>query len=117
MSSVSTVVVYLDILTSPAPNDTIGIQAIQNARHLYESCANESAIESAGVKTMLDVLNHELGGWPILQGASWKSSQFNLSRLLLRLRGYDNNIIYSCGTATDDRNSSMYYIRVRRRRA
>ena len=64
---------------------------------------------------MLDVLDHELGGWPILQGAAWKPSQYNLSRLLLTLRSYDNNIIYNCGTATDDRNSSMYYIRVRRR--
>ena len=66
---------------------------------------------------MLDVLDRELGGWPILQGASWKASQYNLSRLLLTLRAYDNNIVYSCGTATDDRNSSMYYIRVSRRRA
>ncbi len=103
---------YIDILTSPLPNDTIQIKAILNARQLYESCVNELAIESAGVDTVLSIIDNELGGWPILNTASWNETQFNLSRLLLKLREYNNNIIYNCGTATDDKNSSAYYIRV-----
>ena len=104
---------YLDILTSPLPNDTLHITSIINARNIYDSCVNELAIEAAGVETVLSILDHELGGWPILRGTSWNESQFNLSRLLLKLREYNNNIIYNCGTTTDDKNSSVHYIRVR----
>ena len=96
----------------PLPNDTAQIKAIANARLLYNSCVNESAIESAGVSTILSLLDNEMGGWPILNGLSWNEKQFNLSRLLCKLREYNNNIIYDCGTMTDDKNSSAYFIRV-----
>jgi hypothetical protein len=79
---------------------------------LYDSCVNELSIESAGVETVLSILSNELGGWPILIGSSWDERKFNFSHLLFKLREYNNNIIYNCGTATDDRNSSAYYIRV-----
>ncbi|UJR31747.1 hypothetical protein I4U23_019225 [Adineta vaga] len=102
----------VDILTSPQPNETIQIKAISNARRLYSSCVNEVAIESAGVDTVLSIVDHELGGWPILQGTSWNETHFNLSRLLIKLREYNNNVIFNCGTATDDKNSSAYYIRI-----
>lgn len=104
--------ILLDLLTSPLPDDMKHIKAIRNARALYDSCVNESAIELAGVDTVLTVLDQELGGWPILQGAAWDTRKFNFSRLLIKLREYNNNIIYNCGTATDDKNSSAYYIRV-----
>ncbi|CAF4837347.1 unnamed protein product, partial [Rotaria sp. Silwood2] len=101
------------ILTSPLPNDTTQIKAIANARRLYDSCIDEPTIESTGVDTVLSLIDNELGGWPILNGLSWNETQFNLSHLLFKLREYNNNIIYNCGTATDDKNSSAYYIRVR----
>ena len=102
----------IDILTSPLPNDTIHIQAILNARLLYNSCVNEIAIESEGADAVLSILENELGGWPILNGLSWNETQFNLSRLIFKLREYNHNVIYNCGTQTDDRNSSAYFIRV-----
>ncbi len=104
---------YSDILTLPLPNNTINIQSIINARLLYNSCINESAIESEGVDGILSLINDEFGGWPILQGSSWNISSFNFSRLLFKLREYDHNVIYYFGTSTDDQNSSAYYIRVR----
>ncbi|CAF3073352.1 unnamed protein product [Rotaria sp. Silwood2] len=102
----------VDILTSPLPNDTTQIKAIANARRLYDSCIDEPTIESTGVDTVLSLIDNELGGWPILNGLSWNETQFNLSHLLFKLREYNNNIIYNCGTATDDKNSSAYYIRI-----
>ncbi|CAF3997804.1 unnamed protein product [Rotaria magnacalcarata] len=104
----------VDILTSELPKDSIKIKAIANARLLYNACVNESAIETAGVDTILSVLENELGGWPIVNGLSWDEKNFNLSNLLLKLREYNNNIIFNCGTSTDDRNSSAYFIRVRK---
>lgn len=103
---------FSDILSTPLPNDTIDIQSIINARRLYDSCINESAINTEGVEKLLSVIDNEFGGWPILQGSLWDSSSFNLTNLLVRLREYSHNIIYSCGTSIDDRNSSVYYIRV-----
>ncbi|CAF0725068.1 unnamed protein product [Adineta steineri] len=102
----------IDILTSPLPDDTIHIKAISNARRLYESCVNEIAIETDGVDTVLSVVDNELGGWPILHGQSWDETKFNLSKLLFKLREYNNNMLFQCGTATDDKNSSAYYIRI-----
>lgn len=70
------------------------------------------AIESEGADAILGILDDELGGWPILHGSSWNEKQFNFSHLLFKLREYNNNVIYNCGTQTDDRNSSAYFIRV-----
>jgi len=81
-------------------------------RFLFDSCVNEQAIESTGTTPVLSVIENELGGWPILNGLSWNESNFNPLHLLLKLRKYNNNILYSCGTATDDKNSSAYFIRV-----
>ncbi|CAF4446397.1 unnamed protein product, partial [Adineta steineri] len=61
---------------------------------------------------ILSLVNNEFGGWPILQGSSWNAASFNFSNLLLKLREYSNNIIYSCDTETDEKNSSVYYIQV-----
>jgi hypothetical protein len=100
------------MLTLPVPNDTINIQSIVNTRRLYDSCINETAIEFEGVEKILSLINNEFGGWPILQGSLWNTSSFNFSHLLFKLREYSHNIIYNCGTSIDDRNSSVYYIRV-----
>lgn len=103
---------HLDILTSPLPNNTNNIQALHNARRLYDSCVNETAIENEGINTILSLVNDELGGWPILKGSSWDTASYNLTQLLLRLRQYGHSIIFSYGTSTDDKNSSVYFIRV-----
>jgi len=103
---------YSDILTLPLPNDTINIQSIINARRFYDSCVNETGIEVDGIEEILSLINNQFGGWPILQGSSWDNSSYNFSNLLIKLREYSHNIIYNCGTSIDDRNSSVYYIRV-----
>ena len=101
-----------DILTTPLPDEVKDIQAIVNARRLYQSCVNESAIETENITAILSIVNDELGGWPMIQGARWNPSAFNLSRLIAKIREYGQTIIYSFSTSTDDRNSSAYYIRV-----
>lgn len=101
----------VDILTNPLPDEVKSIAAIDNARLLYHSCVNEDAIEKEGIIKILDIVN-DLGGWPMIEGLRWNSSNFNLSRLITKVRDYGQSIIYSFGTSTDDRNSSTYYIRV-----
>ncbi|CAF3792998.1 unnamed protein product [Rotaria sp. Silwood1] len=100
------------MLISPLPIEMNNIQSLINARRLYDSCTNETAIELETINVLLSFVNNELGGWPILQGSSWNESSFNLLRLLLKLRQYDLNIIYGCRTSTDDKNSSVNFIEV-----
>lgn len=104
---------YADILSSPLPNDLSNISSIVNARQLYDSCMNDTRIESEGVDEIRTLITEEFGGWPILQGSTWNDSSFNLSNLLIKLREYNQNIIYQISTAIDDQNSSNYFIRVR----
>ncbi|CAF4423120.1 unnamed protein product [Rotaria sp. Silwood2] len=100
----------IDLLSSTSSNETMEPEAIINARNLYESCINETAIENDGVEAILSIINDEFGGWPILQASSWNATTFNLSDLLLKLRKYDNEIIYRIDTATNQENSSVYDI-------
>jgi membrane metallo-endopeptidase-like protein 1 len=100
----------IDLLSTPSSNETIDPQAVVNARNLYSSCTNETTIEMDDVTAVISIVNNELGGWPILQGAAWNSSVFNLTDLLLKLRQYDNEIIFSVVTGTDQQNSSAYDI-------
>ncbi|CAF3300718.1 unnamed protein product [Rotaria socialis] len=102
----------VDILTSPIPSDLNGTQAVINARRLYASCVNEAALATDGERALLDVVNNELGGWPILQGSSWNEGAFNLTYLMSKLREYNQNVIFGFGTSTDDKNSSINYIRL-----
>lgn len=74
---------------------------------------NETAIEVDGVEPILNILNEEFGGWPILEGANWNASNFNLTNLLLKIRQYDNEIMYRIDTAVNQENSSVYDIEVR----
>ncbi|CAF1128115.1 unnamed protein product [Didymodactylos carnosus] len=87
-------------------------EAIKNARNMYQSCVDEAAIENDGTDTLLTLINNELNGWPILLGDNWNNSTFNLLKILLKLREYNNNIIFSIATTTDDKNSSAYCIRI-----
>lgn len=100
----------IDILTPSTNDDTNEPKAVINARILYESCINEDNIETEGIDNILSMINQDLGGWPILQGPSWDNSTFNLLNLLLRLRKYNNDIIFGIGTSIDDKNSQQYDI-------
>ncbi|CAF4113273.1 unnamed protein product, partial [Adineta steineri] len=55
--------------------------------------------------------NNEFGGWPIIQ-SSWNDSNFNILNLLLKVRKYQNNIIFGIGTSVDDKNSREYYLEI-----
>ena len=107
--------IRLDLLSAVPANGTVDPNAIVNARQLYRSCMNEASIETDGVEPVLSIINRDFGGWPILQGATWNDSTFNLANLLIQLRKYDNGIIYSVATATNQKNSSVYDIEVSRK--
>ncbi|CAF1258051.1 unnamed protein product [Adineta steineri] len=97
----------IDILTSSSTNDTNELKAIINASNFYHSCINEQHIEDEDINRILSLINNEFGGWPITQ-SSWDNSTFDLLNLLLKLRKYQNNIIFDIGTSINDKNSTEY---------
>jgi hypothetical protein len=99
-------------LTPSPTHDPNEPRAIVNARNLYHSCIDEQKIEDDGVDSIFSLINTQLGGWPILQGSSWDNSTFNLLNLLLKLREYNNNIIFGIDTSIDDKNSTEYDLAV-----
>ena len=99
-------------MSSPVSNETVEPEAVVNARRLYKSCVNESAIDADGVDLILSMVNSEFGGWPILQGSLWDNTTFNISNLLLTQRKYNNNFVFRVGTSTDEKNSTTYDIEV-----
>ncbi|CAF0915198.1 unnamed protein product [Adineta ricciae] len=98
----------VDILTPPSANDTAEPKAVINARKLYHSCIDEERIEDEGVDTILSLIQIEFGGWPIIQSTSWNNSTFDLFKVLLKLRKYNNDIIFGIGTSIDEKNSTEY---------
>jgi len=74
---------------------------------LYSSCVDETQIDNEGIKPILSIIQNEFGGWPILEGASWNPSTFNISNVLLKLRQYNYVVIYNINTDIDEKNSSL----------
>ncbi|UJR20406.1 hypothetical protein I4U23_023537 [Adineta vaga] len=97
----------IDLLSA---NTTDTTAAVAHARALYASCINEAQIEHEGVEAVMDIVNNEFGGWPILHGTLWNDTTFNLTNILLKLRKYDDGIVFSVTTATNQENSSVYDI-------
>ncbi|CAF4177876.1 unnamed protein product [Adineta steineri] len=101
----------IDILTSSSTNDTNEPKAIINTRNFYHSCIDEQHIEDEGISPIFSLINNEFGGWPIIQ-SSWNNSTFDLLNLLLKLRKYQNNIIFDIGTSIDEKNSTEYGLKI-----
>ncbi|CAF3718768.1 unnamed protein product [Adineta steineri] len=100
----------VDLLSSSPSSEIVEAVAVVNARQLYKSCINETAIEADGVDPILSLVNSEFGGWPILIGPLWDPSMFNLTNLLITLRKYNNNMFFRVVTSTDEKNSTSYDI-------
>ncbi|CAF4289925.1 unnamed protein product, partial [Rotaria magnacalcarata] len=98
------------MLTLPVPNELNNVQSINSARLLYTSCINETALALEAESALLNFVDNELGGWPILQGSSWNESSFDLANLMYKLREYNQNIVFGFSTSTDEKNSSAYFI-------
>ncbi|CAF4276619.1 unnamed protein product, partial [Adineta steineri] len=102
----------VDFFSTSPPNDTVEPRAIINARHLYDSCMDEDAIEIEDIDVILSLVKTEFGGWPVLEGLTWNESTFDLSRLTLKLNQYNNFILYTIKSVADDKNSSVRSIRI-----
>ena len=99
----------IDILSEPI--DEQDIKATVNAKQLFASCINEDAIEKRGLQPILDYINEELSGWPILNS----STQYNITVIdrLIRLKKVDSSQLFECFVSTDPKNPKKNVLRVK----
>lgn len=73
---------------------------------------NTVAIEKDSLESLLGFIDGQLGGWPILKGQGWDTSNFNLENILLRMSTHLMNPLFLIVTKINNANSSVYNILV-----
>ncbi|KAK4879930.1 hypothetical protein RN001_008076 [Aquatica leii] len=78
------------------------------AKHFYNVCMNTHATEENNLKTARKLLK-EFGGWPVIEGASWKENEFDWKKLTYKFReyGFAVNRFLGIGVAPNVKNSSQ----------
>ncbi|XP_051172592.1 neprilysin-2-like isoform X2 [Leptopilina boulardi] len=86
------------------PNDARHVKMIKT---FYRNCINETAINSKGLQAAVDILN-KLGGWPVLEGDSWKDDNFNWEQLVSKFKKESLPVVnfFDSGVISDLKNSS-----------
>lgn len=81
------------------------------AKNLYKACMNKTAIEEQGVDPLLQMLK-KLGGWPVLEGETWKEDEFDWRESTFKFRdmGYSVDYFLDFSIGFDLKNSTKRVI-------
>ncbi|XP_035741301.1 neprilysin-2-like isoform X2 [Vespa mandarinia] len=81
------------------------------AKIFYKTCMNNKAIEEKGLEPLLNILQ-VLGGWPVLEGDTWKEENFNWkdSVYKFRTKGYSVDYFIDFSIGVDLKNSTIRII-------
>ncbi|XP_077532117.1 M13 family metallopeptidase neprilysin 2 isoform X2 [Haemaphysalis longicornis] len=84
---------------------------VHKMKNMYQSCLNTTRIDSLGEGPLKAVLT-VLGGWPVVEGASWDASRFHWLDALIQYRnfGYSHDILLDLSVIPDFRNNTRYII-------
>ena len=79
----------------------------QMAKSVFQSCMNKERIELNGFTPVKSVLK-KMGGWPLLEGASWDQDSFKWYEMVYKFRdmGYSVDYMVDFSVTTDLKNSS-----------
>ncbi|XP_037049508.1 neprilysin-2-like [Bradysia coprophila] len=79
----------------------------QLAKNFYASCVNQKIIVRRGNQELIDLLD-ALEGWPAVKGSSWLSREFDLIRLMGKVKelGFDTDIIFDVSVDVDPKNTT-----------
>ncbi|CAF1045925.1 unnamed protein product [Adineta steineri] len=111
-TQLQTQVIYdiIDLLSTSSTNESIQLNSVINAQHLYNSCIHEEAIEKDGIDGILSVIHTQFNGWPIIEQSNWNESTYNLLDLSVKLSQYNSFPLFYTLTYNDDANSSAQCI-------
>ncbi|XP_077508956.1 neprilysin-2-like isoform X2 [Amblyomma americanum] len=84
---------------------------VHKMKHMYQSCLNTTLIDATAEAPLKRVLT-AIGGWPVVEGASWNASGFNWLDALVQYRsfGYSHDILLDLSVIPDFRNNTRYII-------
>lgn len=93
------------------PIDESDIDATINAKKLYASCLNEEQIEERGIQPLLNYINGEFNGWPILEN---NSSFENITVLekLIRLKTVESSQLFELFVSTNPKDPKHNLLRI-----
>jgi len=79
----------------------------QMAKSVFQSCMNKERIEERGFTPLKSMLKR-MGGWPLLEGASWDQDGFKWYEMVYKFRdmGYSVDYFVDFSVTTDLKNSS-----------
>ena len=79
----------------------------QVVKSVYQSCMNREVIEQRGLDPVKSILK-KLGGWPILEGSKWNSSEFQWFELVYKFReqGFSVDYFFDFSVVSDLQNST-----------
>ena len=79
----------------------------QVVKSVYQSCMNREVIEQRGLDPVKSILT-KLGGWPLLEGPEWNSSEFQWFELVYKFReqGFSVDYFFDFSVVSDLKNST-----------
>ncbi|CAF0711920.1 unnamed protein product [Brachionus calyciflorus] len=98
-----------DLLSEPiGPDDT---NATANAKKLFISCIYEWKIEEKGFSVLLDIIEKNFGGWPLLKGEKLDNSTKIIDKLI-KLRKLDASQFFEVFISLNPKDPKKYILRV-----
>lgn len=92
------------------PLKSADIDAVQNAKRLYQSCMNTSIIEEKQEAPLRQLIK-EHGGWPVLD-TNWSENSQDLSVIMAKLKTYNHVVFINHWINTDDKDSETNIIQI-----
>jgi len=79
----------------------------QMAKSVFQSCMDKETIEAAGLEPLKLILKR-MGGWPLLEGPTWKEESYKWYEMTYKFRenGYSVDYLVDFSVTTDLKNSS-----------
>jgi len=99
------------LVEAEIPSDEIA--PYKMVKDLHQSCLNTEMIDQIG-RTGIEAIHTELGGWPVVVGATWNAETFfwHSQVAALRNRGYSVDYLFSSDVSTDDKDNTRNIIEV-----
>ena len=97
------------LLETPPP--AAEAKVFSKARGVYMACMDERRIEEIGLEPLKERL-HQMGGWPVLEGAAWNEDAFSWIDTTYKFRknSYSTDLLIDFSIVTDSKNSSYKVI-------